>query len=274
MVSAVPVTTLCSCNSRFVKIVGYSQNIVRFFLAIIGFHTSIYAIFKIRCYYKVVMLPKHNKYRSRAIILGFASGILYALWFLGYYLNPSVMTKFDVSALLGRGESYYKLFVAGDVIAGVLILLLIVSLLKTFHKTWVWKRTSFWICLGGLLAFGAMTGIACFFPACLASSNVCTQNLEMIFDWHDITGTIASFGQFLSLVSALVLVHKKVSNNVYMATLLITIVWSMSGIVFISFWTGNLHVSLFLQHLFLVLSSLALVAVPWSLTRPKFTSSL
>ncbi len=216
------------------------------------------------------MKAKPHNYRLTAVVLSISAGILYCLWFLGYILNRKALDSLDVSALQTKGQPYYRFFVVGDVVTGLLVFLLVICLIRLFHQTHLHRTTSFWLCMLGLFVFGLMTGIACFLKSCDTNSSYCIQNLNEVFDSHNITGTIASLGQFLSLASALTLFRKRISRNLYWWTWGITILWALSGLSFIVASTDSLTLSLLSQHVFLVLSSLCLVVVAWVLTRPKF----
>lgn len=218
------------------------------------------------------MRPWKSNYKVRAVVLGVSAGILYCLWFLAYYLNPSALANFDVSALQAKGQPYYWFFIAGDVVTGVLIFLLTLCLIKIFYKTPVWYKASFWVCLVGLMTFGVMTAISCFLPSCVAAASVCNQSTSTVFGAHNVTGGVASFGQFLSLAAALVLAHKKVSDNLYRATYLLLIVWSLCGLIFLYVSERTLPSAQSMQHAFLVLSSLGVAAVAAILANYKHSS--
>jgi len=219
-----------------------------------------------------MIVHRHN-YRRTAVVLGVSAAILYCLWFLGYLFNPSAMANLDVSALQTQGQPHYGFFVVGDIATGAVIFLLVFCLIKLFHRTKVHRRVSFWLCMLGLLAFGLMTALASFLPSCDTNTYACVASLSQIFDLHDITGAIASVGQFLSMLCVLILVRNKISDKLFKASVLLLIVWSISGLTFVILSTGSLRWALFMQHLFLVLSSLGLIAIPWALTRSKFVAN-
>jgi hypothetical protein len=204
----------------------------------------------------------HHHYIRTAYTLSISAAILYSLWFLGYILNPKAMSSLDVSALQSRGQPHYGFFVIGDIATGVLVILLVACLIKIFHRTQAHKKISFWLCMFGLLAFGIMTAAASLFPSCDSNSSYCVINLSQVFNVHNITGTVASFGQFVSMITALVLVHKKITVTVFRTAIGLLILWAISGLVFITLSTNAFHSSLLMQHLFLVLSSLLLVVIP------------
>jgi len=218
-------------------------------------------------------LRNHN-YRLTSAVLSISAGILYSLWVFGYALNRTAIDTLDVSALQSKGQPYYRFFVVGDVITGVLVFLLVICLIKLFQRTKLHRKVSFWLCMAGLLTFGLMTGIACFLKSCDTNSSYCLQNLNEVFDSHNITGTIASLGQFMSLASGLTLIRKRISRSLYWGTWTLTVLWALSGLSFIITSTQSLSLSLLSQHVFLVLSSLCLVAITWVLARPKFQHSL
>lgn len=213
------------------------------------------------------MKLQHHHYTRTAYALSISAAFLYCLWFLGYILNSKAMANLDVSALQSVGQPYYGFFVIGDIATGVLVILLAACLIKIFHRTQINKRISFWLCILGLLAFGIMTATASIFPSCDSDSSYCVLNLSEVFNVHNITGTIASFGQFISVITALKLVYKNITKSVFWATLGLLILWAISGLVFITLSTNSFHSSLLMQHLFLVLSSVLLVIVPWVLIK-------
>ena len=213
------------------------------------------------------MKLKHHHYAIVAYVLSIAAGLLYSLWFLGYIYNPKAMDTLAVSALQTVGQPHYELFVAGDVATGLIVVLLVVCLVRLFQRTKQHKEINFYLCMIGLLAFGVMTAVSCLYPSCDSNSSYCVQNVSQVFDVHNVTGTIASLGQFMSVVTALILFHKKVSKTVNWTVLTLLILWAISGIIFISLSTASQSASLFMQHLFLVLSSILLVDVTWLLIK-------
>lgn len=218
------------------------------------------------------MKLKPHYYTRTAYALSISAALLYSLWFLGYIFNPKALASLDVSILQSKGQPHYEFFVVGDIATGLLVILLVACLVKIFHRTGVHRTISFWLCMIGLLAFGIMTATATLFPSCDSNSNFCVLNLSEVFDIHNVTGSIASIGQFISLITALVIAHKKVSLAVSRIALLTVVLWAISGLVFITLSTNSLHTSLLLQHLFLVLSSLLIVAVPWVLIKSRQTA--
>jgi uncharacterized membrane protein len=220
------------------------------------------------------MKLQHHHYTTTAYALSISAGLLYCLWFLGYYLNPKAMSNLDVSALQSVGQPHYGFFVIGDIATGVLMILLVACLIKIFHRTPLHRKISFWLCVIGLLAFGIMTATASIFPSCDSDSSYCVLNLSQVFNVHNITGTIASLGQFVSVIAALKLVHKKITSSVFWTSSGLLILWAISGITFITLSTNSFHSSLLMQHLFLVLSSVLLVIVPWVLIRSRPTEKV
>jgi hypothetical protein len=219
------------------------------------------------------MKLKHHHYTRTAYTLSISAGVLYSLWFLGYILNPKAISSLDVSALQSDGQPHYGLFVIGDIATGVLVILLVACLIKIFHRTQAHRKISFWLCMIGLLAFGVMTAAAGLFPSCDSNSSYCVLNLSQVFNVHNITGTIASLGQFVSVITALTLVHKKITVKVFRTVIGLLILWAISGLIFITLSTNSFHSSLIMQHLFLVLSSLLLIVVPWVLVKSHPTQS-
>ena len=189
------------------------------------------------------------------------SALSYSLWLLGYSLNKEVMNKLDLSALQSVGQPHWKLFVMGDVLTGIGCIILGVLLIKTLAKTRYIKFASTRVCIAGLMVFGLFTAVSSILPSCINESQFCNVNPSNIFDFHDLTGGLASFGLFFSLV-ALVQLTDNISNILNKATIFILFIWAISAVLFVSLSFELNTLSIAVQQIFLMLSSLSIVIIP------------
>lgn len=192
--------------------------------------------------------------------LGILSGLLYALWLLGYYLNRAAYTGLDVSALQAKGQPHYVFFVMGDVLTG-LVTLLLAWLLLRINKPFA-QRGALYLCCGGLVVFAIMTATACLLPSCIASSNACLTQATNVFDWHDVASGVAAFGQFVGLVGLLGLLKKQASTGVFWSVAGLVAAWSLSSLLFVETSFAYPSVMLLTQHTWLLLSSVCLAVMP------------
>ena len=71
--------------------------------------------------------------------LAFLAAVIYCSWPLGYVLNPRVSDSGGLASELGAiGQPYNWVFIVGDVIAGVLIMIITGMLLKKMLKRQTW----------------------------------------------------------------------------------------------------------------------------------------
>ncbi|HUD06419.1 MAG TPA: DUF998 domain-containing protein [Candidatus Saccharimonadales bacterium] len=203
----------------------------------------------------------------KLVSLGIASGVLYSLWILGYFLNRSAFSHLDLSALQSRGQPYSSFFILGDILTGIVVIWMAYSIRKVHSKGSTLDTKSLKLCLIGLVAFGVFTAISCLLPSCIANSRSCDNSLSQLFDLHNVTGTIASVGLFVSLLNTPLIFRKKGLPQHLKAAISLLIVWSVSGLLFIFLSVDNQSSSIPTQKLFLVLSSICLVVIPLLLTR-------
>jgi hypothetical protein len=84
------------------------------------------------------------------------------------------------------------------------------------------------------------------------------------FGIHDIAGAMASFGQFISLIALWRLSLKlKMPNWFKWLSLGFLFLWSLSGVIFLILTFQNLD-EVAMQHAFLLLTSLGVMLVPYS----------
>ncbi|HUD05959.1 MAG TPA: DUF998 domain-containing protein [Candidatus Saccharimonadales bacterium] len=215
------------------------------------------------------MTSRNKKDRLISVSLGFISGILYSLWLLGFYLNRPAFSRLDISALQATSQPHHTFFIAGDILTGIATILMAFFIMRVFSGSSSRSINSLRLCLIGIVIFGLMTAISCVLPSCIDSSRVCDTNLSQILDWHDITGGIASFALFLSLVGLLKFVHRKISSKMYRLILGLVFAWCISGILFVVLSIGTKPQALNSQRLFLILSSLCLFVIPFTINREE-----
>lgn len=215
----------------------------------------------------IYMKPLSKEHKLILIALGFVSGFLYSFWLLGYFLNRVSFTQLDISALQARGQPYSTLFILGDILAGVVVVVMAYLIARNFHDTNLWIKRAFKLCLIGMVTFGIMTAVSCLLPSCIASSAVCDTRVSQVLDIHDVTGGIAAFGLFLSLVGLLQLIYSKLSARLFSVLLILLLTWSVSGVLFVILSLQIRHAALIVQHIFLLLTSLSLIAIPFTVTR-------
>lgn len=195
------------------------------------------------------------------VSLGILSALFYSFWGFGFIFNREVMGRLDVSALQAIGEPHWLFFVEGDILTGISCVLLAAFLFITIGKTKYAKYTSSRLCIIGLLLFGIFTAVSSILPSCINESKFCNVNPANIFDVHDLTGALASFGLFVSLV-AVVQLTDRFSNKLNKALMAFLFVWTLSGLLFVSLSFELNSTSLATQQIFLVLSSLSIVIIP------------
>ena len=204
--------------------------------------------------------------RTLVVVLGVVAGALYALWVAGFVVSPDALRTHDVSVLQAHGQPYSSWFVLGDLLTGVVVVWLAGELVLLSARASVLTRPAVWLCVSGLVMFGVLTAVSCVTPICVAGVTACVATPGQVFDLHDTTGGVAAFGQFLSLVGTLVLVRRSPAPA-FRATAGLLVAWCAVGLLFFWLMVATEPAALGMQRLFLVLSSIALAAVPVALTR-------
>jgi hypothetical protein len=132
------------------------------------------------------------------------AGVLYNSWPLGYWLNPAVAGRGLASEFEGRGQPYAWLFVAGDVLAGLLVLLLCGLLSRrTNTRGPAAQQDGRAAAITGLAVFGVGTIIDALLPmGCEPSLQRCpsfTQDHLLLL--HGMFSIGAALGLFISLLA-------------------------------------------------------------------------
>ncbi|MHB1865023.1 MAG: DUF998 domain-containing protein [Candidatus Saccharimonadales bacterium] len=154
--------------------------------------------------------------------LGILIAIIYNSWFLSYFLNPKISGIALASSLQASGQPFNWLFIALDVVVGILILLLITLVLKNEKKIV--------ISLSGLGVFGVLTAVTALVPIhCGSDIRGCGYQSGQLLDIHDILGAIAAFALFIALLYATILAK---NTRVYRYDKFMLWVWPFFGLSF------------------------------------------
>ncbi|MGA3150331.1 MAG: DUF998 domain-containing protein [Candidatus Saccharimonadales bacterium] len=200
------------------------------------------------------------KYTRAILWLCVASAILYNSWPLGYVLNNKVAHHGLISDLGAINQPFNWLFIMTDILTGIFILAVVMFMRS---KTFSGLRSNAWSMVSiGLLLFGLFTAISALLPLnCYASVVGCGAHLNQAFGLHDVTGGIAAFGIFISLMGASTLAAlNKLSGVLKRMTWTALIAWSASGILFVILTEVNKGVQL-MQQIFLILSGFAVIII-------------
>ena len=188
--------------------------------------------------------------------LGILAAIIYNSWPLGYILNPRIARIGLTSDLEASGEAYSWLFVGGDVLFGLLLLVIIWLLLKRHIPL---MRQVFFA-LTGLAAFGVFTAVDALLPVnCTSDIRTCGYQGNQTLGIHDVTGAIAALGLFVGMVVAWRL--SGTSRRLKRLCAVVLGVWSVWGLLFVLTPAANeaklpdiQQIAIVWQQLFLILS--------------------
>lgn len=129
------------------------------------------------------------------VALAFVSAVVYSSWPLGYYLNPRVGATGYASELGALGQPYNWLFIVGDVLAGLMIILVGLFLWRQYsHKLQGWHKRVLQL----FISFGLLTLLAAILPMrCTPSISICAPA------WND---TQLLIHDFVSILAGLVMI--------------------------------------------------------------------
>ena len=131
--------------------------------------------------------------------MALVSAIVYSSWPLGYLLNPAVSHSSLASGLEAIGQPYNKLFIAGDVISSLLILIVIWLLWHRLDKI----KDRRWLhgVVIPVLIFSVGTIADALLPErCVPGLQTCPNfTQDHLLLWHGIFSILASLGLFVSL---------------------------------------------------------------------------
>jgi hypothetical protein len=190
------------------------------------------------------------------MLLGVIGGLLYSNWLLGYWLNYRVASAGLASDLQMHNQPFSWLFVLGDVLSGLAIAM-------AAYLLWRQRRELSVYLVTGYCCFGVMTAVSALIPIhCGLNLAQCVVGNGQTFGPHDVTGGIASFGQFISLVAVWRLsVRSKIPRWFKWLTGCFLLLWSASGLLFMYLSFKNAD-EVAMQHLFLLLTCAGVILVP------------
>jgi uncharacterized membrane protein YdcZ (DUF606 family) len=144
-------------------------------------------------------------FRAAALITA-CSALLYCSWPLGFWLNPLAMHSGLASELGAFGQPYNWVFIAGDIVSGVLLVLAAVLLMRLYRLRGA-ARLAVWL----LAVYGICGALDAALPMrCLPSLQVCGpifhDPLLVLHGVFDFVGSIALFG---TLLAAAQYVHRQ-----------------------------------------------------------------
>lgn len=195
------------------------------------------------------------------VVLGVLAALCYCSWPLGFVLNPTVASKNLASALQAHGQPYSWMFIALDLISGVLSAMIgLMMLLNQDLPRWrMWVGT-------GLITFGSLVGIAAVTPLdCDPTTTYCNPL------WHHPTLVVHGVASIVSVVS-LLLALLSVTYYAYamfgskwrLSLLALIGGWALFGLVSLvslwQHWQVNAN-----QYYFITVCSLSIVAVALSI---------
>ncbi len=134
------------------------------------------------------------------------SAALYCSWPLGFWLNPEAMQDGLASELGAFGQPYDWVFIWGDIVSGVLLVIVVTMLVRLYKQT-SWAR----LALIFLAIYGLCGALDAALPLhCLPSEEVCGPVLHdpmlIVHGSFDLIGSTALIG---TLVAAGGFVHKQ-----------------------------------------------------------------
>ncbi|MGD0284223.1 MAG: DUF998 domain-containing protein [Candidatus Saccharimonadales bacterium] len=199
---------------------------------------------------------------NRLIIsFGLCGALLYNNWLLGYWLNSRVTIGSLASDLQIHSQPYSWIFILGDILSGLMIAITAYLIYRLWQP---YDRLKLYLLIG-YLCFGVFTAAAAIMPIhCGANSVQCALSSNQTFGIHDIVGALASFGQFISLITLWRLsVNIKKPSWFKWLMLGFLLLWSLAGIVFLILTFQRLD-EVAMQHVFLIFTFLGLVPIPLS----------
>jgi len=196
------------------------------------------------------------------LLLTIMAGVIYNSWPLGYWLNP-VVNRGLASDLEATGQPYNWVFIAGDIISGLLICIATVWLLSKLRQT-----RSTWMKIGliGFGVFGALTAVDALLPLdCVSVVQRCGPVLENpIVILHGVASMGSIAGLTLSIVSVWWLLARDERTAASVRYLLhgTLLVWCGFGIatLILIFLSRSSALS---QHIFITLCSVWTALLPY-----------
>lgn len=205
-----------------------------------------------------------KSYRWLIAALGLLAAAAYSTWPLGYYLNPKVGASGYASELAVFGQPYNWVFIAGDIIAGVLILLVVLLLWN-----WLGKQLRAWHkwLLGLFALFGALTILAAILPmSCTPSISICRAELD---DWQMLLHNLISIAAGIAIYVTAFMVWKRYDRDERMLVMH-AILAALTTFGILSFFYSVIPGPAYLaQRYFLIATCAWIFVLPLSFVRDK-----
>ena len=198
-------------------------------------------------------------YRLLAIFI--LAAIIYNSWPLAYIIDSKVSRRGVVSNLELPGHPHFRVFLDGDIIAGVIIVLLglMINFVKYKYKL---KQFSYYVVSFGLVDFGFFTAFGAGAP------DICTHRLRnqcvhiegRLLSPDSLMSAFAMLGLFIATCGALYLAVIKLPEIYsYISGLILAIFFSLASWITISaFYFYSIHR---IEEVFLIVCGLALVLI-------------
>ena len=183
--------------------------------------------------------------------------LMYNIWPLAYWLDPSALKNNYLSVLEVAGRPYSWLFILGDVITSLLVIFMAINLIRIFYD---YKNIIF-----GYLAFGVFTlleALTQISNKCQKSISACGISPVQIFSVHDLASVGAALGILYGVYMSLRLI-KSINLTFYKIARYIFWFWSLSGISLVLSVAFD-SATLLSQAMFLIMCGVALVEMPLS----------
>ncbi len=202
----------------------------------------------------------------RVSLVMLLAGALYSSWPLGYWLNPGG-NRGLASNLEASNQPYNWLFIGLDIASGALVVVVTWWLLR-FVRHHNGGRKHWWLEAGivGVAMFGLFTALDAILPLnCIEGTHNCLPPLQNpYYVVHGFVSIMSIFGLTMSIVVFWWLVAK--DNRFFQASR-----WLLHGllVIWLCFGVGTLVLvvrdqsSTLSQHVFIILCSLWLVALPY-----------
>lgn len=213
---------------------------------------------------KKITSQKSVSHRWAIIVLAALAALAYSSWPLGYYLNPRVGATGYASELAADGQPYNWVFIVGDVLAGVLILMVVWLLQQEYGKKLQdWHR---WL-LGLFGVFGVLTIVAALLPMnCTPSISICRAQHH---DWQMILHNVVSIAAGLAIYTTAFMVWKRYDRDERMLVMHF-ILAALTTFGVLSFFYAVIPGPAYLaQRYFLIATCVWIFMLPFSFVRHK-----
>lgn len=197
-------------------------------------------------------------------LLAALAGVLYNSWPLGYVLNPAA-NRGLASNLEAAGQPFNWLFIGLDIVTGVLMCALGVSLALWFRGQ-ANRARMIDVLLAGIFIFGVLTAMDAVLPiGCVPHVQKCGS---VFSDTSTVIHGVVSIGSIYGLTASLLALWWLLAKD-KRSTLFATLFLNSSVIAWFGFGIGTAWLiavdkpSALAQHVFIVLNGLLIAALPY-----------